>query len=124
MTKKKIKTRLEPSRLRVKKLSDTLFDVAISDDITSTVIQQKDRETGETKETEGYSSTMYAGIIDVRTREKFISECIHIRYSVDDEIALIHKHAAESENSEYTDYQTLRAMIKETASEYFTEGAA
>ncbi|MGN0107814.1 MAG: hypothetical protein ACI4A5_08990 [Hominilimicola sp.] len=124
MTGKKCTMAVNPSIVRIKELSSGLYDVQISDDIEEISIKRKNRETGELENTPEYSFTLYTGIVQTTEREKFISECIHIRYSIDDEIALIHKHSLDADNAEYTAYQNLRAAIKSAAAEYFSKEAA
>lgn len=124
MTGKKCTMAVKPSIVQIKELSSGLYNVQISDDIQAVNINRKNRETGKIEETPGYSFVLYVGVVKTTEREKFISECIHIRYSIDDEIALIHKHSLDADNAEYTVYQNLRAAIKEVASEYFNKEAA
>ncbi len=124
MTGKKCTMAVKPSIVQIKELSSGLYDVQISDDIQAVNINRKNRETGKIEETPGYSFVLYAGVVETTEREKFISECIHIRYSIDDEIALIHKHSLSADNAEYTAYQNLRTAIKEVAAEYFSKEAA
>lgn len=124
MTGKKCTMAVKPSIVQIKELSSGLYDIQISDDIQTVNINRKNRDTGNIEEIPGYSFILYAGVVKTTEREKFISECIHIRYSIDDEIALIHKHSVDADNAEYTAYQNLRAAIKTAAAEYFSGEAA
>lgn len=124
MTGKKCTMAERPSIVQVRELSNGLYDVQISDDIEAVSIRRKNRETGEVEETAAYSFTLYAGTVAETEREKFIAECIHVRYSIDDEIALIHKYTADKDNAEYAAYQMLRTAVKDAAAEYFSGEAA
>ena len=124
MTGKECTRAIKPPLVQVKQISENLYDVQICENIKQITVKRKDRDTGEMRDVTVYSFTLYAGIVDTRERERFISECIHVRHSIDDEIALMHKYAADKDNAEYATYQELRAAVKEAAKEYFSEGAA
>ena len=124
MTGKKCTMEVKPDIVQVRKLSDGLYDVQISDNIQSVNIKNKNRDTGDVEDKAAYSFTLYAGIVATTDRERFIAECIHVRYSIDDEIALIHKYASDKDNDEYAAYQELRTAIKTAAAEYFNGEAA
>lgn len=124
MTGKKCTAAADPPVVQIKRLSDGLFDVVICDEVKPVKIKNKNRETGVMEENDGYSFMVYAGIVNTTSRERFIAECIHVRYSIDDEIALIHKYASDKDNEEYASYQTLRAAVKEAAAEHFRREAA
>ena len=123
MTGKICTSAVQPSIVQIKQLANSVYDVQICENITPTTKPRKNRDTGEIENVEGYSFTLYTGIVTAADREKFISECIHVRYSIDDEIALIHKHSSEADNAEYATYQALRAAVKEAAAEQFSKEA-
>lgn len=123
MTRKECTSTAQPSIVQVKQIGAGVYDVQICENITPTTTPRKNRDTGEIETGAGYSFTLYAGIVEAAEREKFIAECIHVRHSIDDEIALIHKHATDADNAEYAKYQELRTAVKEAAAEYFSEEA-
>ncbi len=123
MTGKECTSTAKPSLVRVKQLAANLYDVQICENIRDNTLKRKNRASGDIEDVSGYAFTLYTGVVDARSRDAFIAECIHVRHSIDDEIALIHKHDADAEDAEYTAYQALRAAVKETANEYFAKEA-
>lgn len=120
---KKCTMATEPVAVEIRKISDTLYDVQIRCNVQNTTHKRKNRETGEIEDVPAYSFDLYTKTVEAATREMLISESIHVKYSVDDEIALIHKNAVDKDNSEYAEYQTLRTAIKARATELFEEAA-
>ncbi|MDY0101100.1 MAG: hypothetical protein RBR94_03820 [Bacilli bacterium] len=58
-----------------------------------------------------YEHDMYFGLVN-NNRDEIISGFIHLKYSVDKEIALMHKGRLDPDNAEYLAYLDYREEVK------------
>lgn len=109
-----------PQRFEITPLSEGVFDVKISENITEAVISRPKRDTAnEAEEIKGYKRDLYTAVVRAKDYGSFIAGIIHIKYNSDDEIALINKGIADAENEEYKAYRAFVTDVKAEAAKYF-----
>lgn len=109
-----------PPRFEITQLSDGVFDVKISENIIEgTVPQRKCDTVSETENIKAYKHDLYTAVVRAKDYGSFIAGVLHIKYSSDDENALINKGIADKNNSEYKAYREFVEAIKAEAIKYF-----
>ena len=104
--------------MAVKAFSPNVFDIRIAENVQSVPAPRR-RRSDEAEEKTAYQYDLYTAVVTARDYGSFISGVIHVRYSLDDENALINKGIADRENAEYTAYRDFVAAVKTEAVKYF-----
>lgn len=102
----KNETTLQPIRLSYRQLSGDLYEVELNENITQTERQHED-----TTETI-YISDRYASVVKVNTNADLIVALIRLKYSQNDEYALINKGIENTQNVEYIAYREFVSECK------------
>lgn len=112
----------EPQHFKVSQLSaKDLFDVQIAENIHEVTRQRRKRgSVNEMEDVTQYEYNLYNAAVKANDYGSFIAGIIHLKFSEDDEIALMNKGIADKENAEYVDYRAFVAEIKELAKQYFS----
>jgi len=95
----KNETNVQPTKLSYRKLNTTLYEVELNENITE--FERTHEDTTETM----YSSDRYSNIITVNSNDDIIVGLIRLKYSQDDEYALINKGIANNQDVEYLTYR-------------------
>ncbi len=118
MKPKSVTSKAEPERFKITPLGHGRFDVRISENITEETAERKTRD-GETTEITQYRHNLYTAVVKADDYGSLIAGIIHLKYSLDDESALINKGIADAENAEYTAYREFVGAVKVEAAKYF-----
>ena len=110
-----------PRLLDVVQLGGNRFDISVAENIhtITTPIRTRGAAVNKTETTEQFEFDRYNAVIEADDYGTFIAGAIHVRYSADDEIALINKGIADAENEEYKAYRSFVADVKTEAAKYF-----
>lgn len=122
MKPKRVTSGTQPERFKITPLGNGRFDVQISENIEEETVTRKRRGAdGETTEQEitQYRHSLYTAVVKANDYGSFIAGIIHLKYSLDDETALINKGIADAENAEYTAYREFVGAVKIEAAKYF-----
>lgn len=116
---KRVKTSSEkqPSEFYADKNNGVVTRIESCYDITESVETRKDRKTGEETEVTVYHYTFAFENKLISNRDKLISNLIRLRYSVDDELALLRQK--EDKPEEYATYFAYAEAAKKFATEVF-----
>ena len=95
----KNETTIQPVKLSYRKLSGSFYEVELNENIVQS--EQTHEDTTETM----YSSDRYSNIITVNSNDDIIVGLIRLKYSQDDEYALINKGIANNQDVEYLTYR-------------------
>ena len=93
------------------------FDIAANDDITYHEVI--DEETGDLIEVYKYSR--YAAYANINNYGEAVAALVHLKYSLDDEVALLKKGMQNPEDEEYVVYLEYVERCKEFARTIWTE---
>ena len=100
----KNETTIQPTRLSYRKLNEILYEVELNENITE--FERTHEDTTETM----YSSDRFANVVMVEKDDDIIVGLIRLKYSQDDEYALINKGI---ENNQDVEYLTYRDYVNE-----------
>ena len=116
---KKIKTSSEkqPNEFSVDKNNGVVTRIESCYDVSSRVETRKDRKTEEEYEVTVYDFIYAFDNKLIRNRDKLISSLIRLRYSIDDELALLRQK--EEKADEYAIYFAYAESAKKFTSEIF-----
>jgi hypothetical protein len=95
----KNETTIQPTKLSYRHLSGKLYEVELNENIT-----QEERTHEDTTETI-YISDRYSNVVSVESKDDLIAGLIRLKYSVNDEYALLNKGIANAQNIEYIAYR-------------------
>jgi hypothetical protein len=98
-----------PNEVQVQKLGNTLYEI----------IQNRNVIKDETSEHIIYRAETVIQTVNITTRSEAIVAFIRMKYSQDDEFALINKGILSNQNQEYVEYLEYVALCKERVSVYF-----
>lgn len=115
MTVNKIKNQStsSPQEIQVRKLSGNLYEFIGHTNITQEVINREDEQVAV------YNSDMTHLTVRINSRDEMISALIRLRYTQDDEYALINKGISDKDNAEYVAYRQYVSLCKEQSLVYF-----
>lgn len=120
MKPKCVTSRTSPERFEIEPLSEGVFDVRISENIKEVTRQRRKRGADNaTEERTEYEHDLYTAVVRAKDYGSFIAGIVHMKYSSDDETALINKGIADSTNAEYVAYREFVSAIKVEAAKYF-----
>lgn len=102
----KNETTQQPIRLSYRQLSGDLYEVELNENITQT-----ERQHNDITETI-YISDRYASVVKVNTNADLIVGLIRLKYSQNDEYALINKGIENSQDIEYIAYRKFVSECK------------
>lgn len=120
MKPKHVTSRTLPPRFEITPLSDGVFDVKISENITEDTVPRRKRDTvNETENIKAYKHDLYTAVVRAKDYGSFIAGIVHIKHNSDDETALINKGIADSTNAEYVAYREFVSAVKVEAAKYF-----
>lgn len=106
MKPKCVTSRTSPERFEIEPLSEGVFDVRISENIKEVTRQRRKRGADNaTEERTEYEHDLYTAVVRAKDYGSFIAGIVHMKYSSDDETALINKGIADSTNAEYVAYR-------------------
>lgn len=108
----------EPQHIDAIQLYDGVFDVSIAEDIKQTT-QTRRRPDKEPETVDVYEYNRLNAIVRADDYGSFIAGTIHIKYTADDELALVNKGIVDKTNSEYVAYREFVDEVKQIAREYF-----
>lgn len=103
----KNETTIQPIRLSYRKLSGSLYEVELNENIV-----QSERTHEDITETI-YTSDRFANIIEVNSNDDIIVGLIRLKYSQNDEYALLNKGIANNQDIEYLTYREYVEEVKE-----------
>lgn len=102
---------IKPKPINIKKFGYHHFEIEMSDNV----------KYFENEEGIMFSYDLIIYQQAIHTREELISSLIHMRYSTDDEIALIHKGISDNTQEEYMRYREFVAYCKNEADAFWRE---
>lgn len=106
----------KPSDFNMKDNGDG-YDIAVNTDITRQ--QVVDEESGELVYV--YKYVRYAATTALKSYDEAVAALVHLKYSLDDEVALLKKGMADFENEEYVAYLAYVEGCKEYARTIFNK---
>jgi len=95
----KNETTIQPIRLSYRKLSGNVYEVELNENIVPS--EQTNEDITETI----YTSDRYSNIITVNSNDDIIVGLIRLKYSINDEYALLNKGIANNQDVEYIAYR-------------------
>lgn len=120
MKPKHVMSETPQQKFEITLLSDGVFDIKISENIEETTEPQCKRDTAnEPENVKVYKHDLYTAVVRAKDYGSFIAGVLHIKYSSDDENALINKGIADKNNAEYKAYREFVEAIKAEAIKYF-----
>ena len=105
-----------PQEIQVRKLSGNLYEFIGHTNITQEVINREDEQVAV------YNSDMTHLTVRINSHDEMISALIRLRYTQDDEFALINKGILNAQDDKYIKYRQYVELCKSQSNIYY-EGA-
>lgn len=119
----RVTSKSAPAWLEITPLSDKeFFDVRISENINETTKPRRKHGADNENTVENvtvFEHDLYTSAVIAGSYAEFIAEVIHVRYSADDETALVNKGIEDKTNPEYVEYRKFAEAVKVEARKYF-----
>lgn len=106
-----------PAQFNMSKLKSGEYVLTLTEDVTPITVYDNNGETT-TTHTE-YEYTEFTSVSEIDGYESAVGALVQLKYSKDDEIALIHKGMDEKTNEEYVAYRNYTYNCKVYARKYF-----